>query len=200
MIEPTCTEEGYTEEICSLCGDCYEFDYTEALGHENGRIVGKVGASKAGQGYTVYSCIRCGIDLMDDYTDFQPTEEQVYHDIMALKEVYKQGAEWTNDNYYKWKGGIWSGGYGCAGFAFLLSDEAFGYLPARQHTDFSNIKAGDIIRINNDTHSVIVLKVNENGEIYMAEGNLSGTINWNRCMSYSELQQCGIYVLTRYPE
>lgn len=48
-----------------------------------------------------------------------PTEAQAYTAMMALKDDYPEGMRWTNDNFYEWKGGIYYGGYGCAGFAFL---------------------------------------------------------------------------------
>ena len=38
--------------------------------------------------------------------------------ILAMQEEYPEGMPWTNDNGYAWKGGIFSVGYGCAGFAF----------------------------------------------------------------------------------
>ena len=43
------------------------------------------------------------------------TEDAVYQKMIALKEEYPEGTPWTNDNYYAWNGGIYSGGYGCAG-------------------------------------------------------------------------------------
>ena len=46
--------------------------------------------------------------------------------ILAMQEEYPEGMPWTNDNYYSWSAGVYSGGYGCAGFAFLLSDAGFG--------------------------------------------------------------------------
>ena len=36
VTEATCTEGGYTLYTCSRCGDEYEDDYTEALGHDWG--------------------------------------------------------------------------------------------------------------------------------------------------------------------
>ncbi len=33
VVEPTCIDEGYTEHKCSRCGDTYETDVKEALGH-----------------------------------------------------------------------------------------------------------------------------------------------------------------------
>lgn len=90
-------------------------------------------------------------------------------------------------------------GYGCAGFAFLLSDAAFGDLPARKHKNFSNIKVGDIIRLAYDSHSVIVLKKEADGVI-VAEGNYDDSIHWGRKIPYSEIRATGTYVLTRYPK
>ncbi len=38
VVAPTCTEQGYTKWTCS-CGDTYNTDYTDALGHNAGGIV-----------------------------------------------------------------------------------------------------------------------------------------------------------------
>lgn len=130
---------------------------------------------------------------------FSLDEKSVYENMVALKSKYPTGKKWNNDNYYKWRGGIYSGGYGCAGFAFMLSDAAFGNLKARKHTDFDNIKVGDILRINNDTHSVIVLKIS--GNTYtIAEGNFNNGVYWGRTFSKSDIKKIGNFVLTRYPE
>lgn len=34
VVDPTCTEQGYTKYECSVCGDTYEENQTEALGHQ----------------------------------------------------------------------------------------------------------------------------------------------------------------------
>lgn len=40
---------------------------------------------------------------------------------------YPAGTPWGNNNYYAWShSGLYSGGYGCAGFAFMESDALFG--------------------------------------------------------------------------
>lgn len=125
---------------------------------------------------------------------------QVYKDIIAMKSQYPEGTTWTNDKYYAWKGGVYFGGFGCAGFAFMLSDAAFGNLPARKHTNFSDIKVGDVLRMNNDTHSVIVLEINDDNVI-VAEGNYNNKyVHWGRKVRRSEIQKTGDYVMTRYAE
>lgn len=157
------------------------------------------------QGYTIYTCTRDGCDYSEkaDYTDYNPTEEQVYNDIIALKEIYREGDTWSEgDEYYRtWSGGLFGGADACMGFAIMLSEEAFGYLPARKHTDFSNIKVRDIVSLYNNGHAAIVIEVTEDGGVYTAEGNVgAGTITWKSGYSYLDVEQYFNYVITRYPE
>ncbi|MDE6054684.1 MAG: hypothetical protein K2G55_13180 [Lachnospiraceae bacterium] len=123
--------------------------------------------------------------------------KQIYDIMIAQKAVFPEGMQWTNDNYYGWKGGVYTGGYGCAGFAFAVSDAAFGDARAQKHSDYTNIKVGDILRINHDTHSVIVLEVRENSVI-VAEGNYNSSVHWGREISKDKLVDEGSYILTRY--
>lgn len=125
------------------------------------------------------------------------TDSQIYDTIMAQKAVFPEGMHWTNDNYYGWKGGTYTGGFGCAGFAFAVSDAAFGDTRAQIHKDYSNIKVGDILRVDNDTHSVIVPAVKESSVI-VAEGNYNGTIHWGREIPKTQLVDPSSYIMTRY--
>lgn len=120
--------------------------------------------------------------------------------MIALKAKYPEGTPWTNDNYYDWKGGIYDRGYGCAGFAFILSDAAFGDLPARQFTDFAQLRVGDILRMNNNGHSVVILEIR--GDQYViAEGNYNSSIHWGRIVSKDEVfSSATTYAMTRYPQ
>ncbi len=128
-----------------------------------------------------------------------PTEAEAYARMVALKAQYPEGTTWTNSNYYGWKGGVYTGGYGCVGFAFLLSDAAFGDLPARKLSpvDISMLRAGDILRMNNDSHTVIVLEVRENSVI-LAEGNYNSSVHWGREITAAQVAAAD-YMLTRYP-
>lgn len=125
------------------------------------------------------------------------TASSIYDKIMAQKADYPEGMAWTNDNFYAWKGGIYSGGFGCAAFAFAVSDAAFGDAQAVIHKDYNNIKTGDILRVNHDTHSVIVLEVKPDFVI-AAEGNYNGAIHWGREIPKPELIDEGSYIMTRY--
>lgn len=126
--------------------------------------------------------------------------QSVYEAMIALKDQYPQGMKWNNEDYYGWHGGVYTGGYGCAGFAFLLSDAAFGDLPARVIEDFqfSDIRPGDILRVEGNTHSVIVLAINGN-TLTLAEGNYNNSINWGRTMTANQVVLAD-YLMTRYPE
>ena len=124
-------------------------------------------------------------------------EKAVYQKIIAKRSMFPEGRHWTNADHYIWNGGIFSGGYGCAAFAFCLSDAAFGDAPARMHKDVNNIRVGDLLRTDNDTHMVIVLSVSSNG-LVVAEGNYNCSIHWGRRMSSREVRQTVDYVLTRY--
>lgn len=135
------------------------------------------------------------ISAYDEYFDTQT----VYNKLISMKKDYPEGMTWANDNRYAWKGGIYSAGYGCAGFAFLMSDSIFGNFRARKHTDISRVKVGDILRLDYDAHSVIVLK-KEGSIVTVAEGNYNSSIHWGRKIDLSG-SSCGFtYVLTRYPK
>lgn len=128
------------------------------------------------------------------------SEESVRAAMLAMEKQYPEGTPFDNGNYYAWKGGIFSGGYGCAGFAFMLSDAAFGSLPARKYYDYSKIRVGDILRLNNDSHSVIVLYVNADS-VTVAEGNYNRKVHWRREISMSTIRNGQTaYAMTRYPE
>ena len=138
-----------------------------------------------------------GLSAADTADTVGTEESRVYEIIMAQKAVFPEGLHWTNDNYYGWKGGTYTGGFGCAGFAFAVSDAAFGDVRATIHRDFSNIRVGDILRVENDTHSVIVLEVRENSVI-VAEGNYNSSIHWGREIPKARLIDASSYIMTRY--
>ena len=144
-----------------------------------------------------------------------PTYQEAYEAMNALKETYPEGMEWTNftpygsngklGDSYTWKGGYIYGankGVGCAAFAFILSDAAFGSLPARAidggSFTFEDVKVGDILRVNGNSHSVIVLQKSAGGVI-VAEANYNSSVHWGRVLSESEVLSAN-YMITRYPE
>ena len=124
-------------------------------------------------------------------------EKEVYKQIMAMKSIYKEGQSWGAKVFYEWDGGIFAGGLGCAAFVFMLSDIAFGTRPARIHENKNNIMVGDCLRVNNDSHFVIVLQKTSTG-VVVAEGNYGAKVHWGRTISWNELGKTLDYVVTRY--
>lgn len=132
--------------------------------------------------------------------DLSPTA--VYEKITSLESEYPSKTPWNNSYSYSPITGYYSTAYGCAGFAHMLSDEAFNNLPERKIYSFDEIRVGDILRINMDTHSVIVLGI-EGDTITIAEGNMNSSVLWGRTLSHSSLKSKyheSEYVLTRYPQ
>lgn len=144
-----------------------------------------------------------------------PTYQEAYEKMAALKSTYPEGTAWTNftpygrdgdkGSDYVWKGGKIKGadrGVGCAAFAFILSDEAFGALPARAVDrggfQFDDVKVGDILRVNNNSHFVIILQKSAGG-VTVAEGNYNKSVHWGRALSKAEVEGAD-FIITRYPE
>ena len=100
-------------------------------------------------------------EVLSSKTISAPTEKQAYDRMIALKNQYPEGTSWTNSNGYFWQGAPIQG-YGCAAFAFMLSDAAFGDRSAYRFDtiNYDALKVGDILRMNNDSHSVIILEKN----------------------------------------
>lgn len=142
-----------------------------------------------------------------------PTQSQAYQAMIAFKsqDQFKEGDTWTNDVPYSGTGYRWNGGplnganisaVGCVAFAFILSDAAFGSMQAGMYAKgkfkFEDIKVGDILRVNNDAHTVIVLEVNDAG-VVVAEGNYNGKVHWGRAISKEMVMSDTNHYITRYP-
>ncbi len=124
---------------------------------------------------------------------------KVYKKLIAMKDRYPEGKHWTNDNSYLWHAfpNVEFHAFGCAAFASIMSDAAFGKKTLPQQIDNpspSKVRVGDILRMNADTHSVIVLKVESDGFI-IAEGNYNSSIHWGRKVYKDEHID---YLYTRY--
>ena len=56
LVEPTCTEGGFTTYTCTVCGDSYVFDETAALGHD----------------WKALNCTRCSAVRENPFSDTDP--------------------------------------------------------------------------------------------------------------------------------
>ena len=171
------------------------------------KTVKKVAATKNKKGYTVYKCDECSKTYRET-TVYDPKESQVRSDLMAMKKKYPEGTRWTINYHYTWGpekyyAGMTCVGYGCVGFAFKMSDAAYGkYNKSRKISGknwYKKIRVGDIIRVENNSHSVVVLKRNKNS-ITVVEGAYNNSVHWGRKISMSEIKKKGSYLITRYPK
>ena len=122
-------------------------------------------------------------------------DNQVYNKIMAMKAKYPQGMAWTDNNYDR-PGGS---NTGCYAFSMILMNNAFGdKRDERKYTNFNEIRIGDMVRVNKNTHSMTVI-AKDNNQFTFAEGNWGGKINWGRTMTIAELKDSFDYGLTSYP-
>ena len=60
VTEPTCTEQGYTSHICTVCGRTYIDEYTDPLGHNFGEWLTDVEPTCIAEGRQYRVCDRCG--------------------------------------------------------------------------------------------------------------------------------------------
>ncbi len=60
IVEPTCTERGYTKYTCEKCGNSYNADYEKALGHNFGEWKEIKPATEEEDGLKERTCARCG--------------------------------------------------------------------------------------------------------------------------------------------
>ena len=67
VVKPTCTEDGYTEHKCSVCGDTYRDSKTNKLGHDYKETVVEPTCTEGG--YTEHKCSRCGDTYRDSKTN-----------------------------------------------------------------------------------------------------------------------------------
>lgn len=132
------------------------------------------------------------------------TEENVYNIIIGLKSQYPDRTPYDNDQYYD-SNALFERGYGCHGFALICSDAAFGNLPiSAKHSNFDLIKVGDFLRVDHDTHTVVVLQKMASSVI-VAEANMhfnndpQGVVYWGREITRAALEAGNYVVNTRYP-
>lgn len=137
--------------------------------------------------------------VLTAFASSEPSEQSVYAAMTGLQSKYPEGMSFTNAVSYRWDAGRMNC-YGCAAFAAILSDAAFGSLPVQKYRDASRIRVGDVLRVNGDSHSVIVLET-KSDSVTVAEGNYGGRVHWGRSIAKSEFtRDSAFYGLTRYTD
>ena len=175
-------------------------------------VIPSVVASTIGDGKTFYQTAKgCYIlcKCFGETEQIQPapstdpySPENISATLLAYKNVYPEGMRWTgNENVYYWDSSILGYGlygYDCVAFAMILSDGVFGHNPVIEYKEPGLIRTGDILRISNDSHSVIVTGVNADGSVRIAEGNYNKSVHWDRVLSKEYLDKNFSYGWTRY--
>ena len=86
VTEPNCTEMGYTTYTCSVCGDSYVGNYTDALEHTYTAVVTKEPTCTE-EGVKTFTCSECG----KSYTEAIPTVAHSYEAVVTAPTCDKMG-------------------------------------------------------------------------------------------------------------
>ena len=207
-VAPTCESQGYTVYTCD-CGSAYTGSYVNATGHNYKTET--VAATTESQGYDIHTCKSCGDSYKDNYTDKlvenKPsgpihTNSSVYNTLIGFKSKYPEGMAFDNSVGYSWmtSNGVYYADSGCAAFASELSHTAFGTKDFVKLYDITinDVRVGDILRINGNSHSVIVLEVYAD-YVVIAEANYGGTVHWGRTLTASLVANAS-YLISRYAD
>lgn len=136
--------------------------------------------------------------------DSTPSQAWVAQIILSFQEEYPDGSLWSGEASYAWKGGIDDNGSGDRTFLFMVSDAAFGSLPARvlEPVAFDSLQPGDILLTQRNNHSVLIIDILEDHVTVVEESvdrHGDTRVYWGRTLSKESVEE-GISVLTRYPE
>ncbi len=92
VVDPTCTEDGFTTYTCSVCGDSYTDNVISATGHTHITVI--VAPTCEDDGYTHHTCADCDYDVKDSYVP------ATGHNETELVEA--QNATCTENGYKKY--------------------------------------------------------------------------------------------------
>jgi hypothetical protein len=145
-----------------------------------------------------------GIDVSTLFDEYDDTDDELYVDgntedveltledvtaiLKDLEEVYPTGMVWTNDTYYKCKGkGYATGGFGCAAFAYMISDLLYGNADYHKSSDLNDLQPFDVVELYHGKHTVFVISVNDNDTVTVAEANVSNMVRWGAEYSVDDI-------------
>ena len=117
--------------------------------------------------------------------------------ILAYKEQYPTGSKWGADDYYLWRANsVYRGGYGCAGFAYMLSDAIYGDVWATKIEGNDDIAKYDCIELWGNKHTAFVLDYDPTADrIIVVEANVNdsgdvvsgGKVKWGTVYHKSDV-------------
>ena len=68
VLNPSCTEDGYTLHECTKCDYSYKDSYVKDLGHDYTNGVTVTNPGPATEGFTLHECSKCDYSYKDNYT------------------------------------------------------------------------------------------------------------------------------------
>ncbi len=188
-------------------------NFTTSLGEHNNLVA----AGWRGEGISWYACAK-GYSTSKPAADTSTvssvannggfTDDEVTNKLLELKASYPEGMAWGSGNSYttvrsyaKDANNTSSAvrytltGGGCSAIAYMAQDHVYGsdrVYVIDSTFDWSAIRPGDHIRMEHDTHSVVVLTKSADS-ITVFEGNYNTSIHWGRTPSRSQVQSSFAY-------
>ena len=158
--------------------------------------------------------IMASVSILTSLAQTPLNETDVYNRIMERQsmEGYTEGTPWDNSHTY-WNtveyDGYPAGCYGAGGcFAFMMDmmEYASNYeYPIRvikgTYDNLPKLHIGDGVRVNNNSHSVLIIGINEDGHtVTVAEGNFNSSVHWGRVIDLADPNNGFTYLSTFWPE
>ena len=158
--------------------------------------------------------IMASVSILTSLAQTPLNETDVYNRIMERQYVegYTEGTPWDNSHTY-WNtveyDGYPAGCYGAGGcFAFMMDmmEYASNYeYPIRvikgTYDNLPKLHIGDGVRVNNNSHSVLIIGINEDGHtVTVAEGNFNSSVHWGRVIDLADPNNGFTYLSTFWPE
>ena len=158
--------------------------------------------------------IMASVSILTSLAQTPLNETDVYNRIMERQSVegYTEGTPWDNSHTY-WNtveyDGYPAGCYGAGGcFAFMMDmmEYASNYeYPIRvingTYDNLPKLHIGDGVRVNNNSHSVLIIGINEDGHtVTVAEGNFNSSVHWGRVIDLADPNNGFTYLSTFWPE
>ena len=158
--------------------------------------------------------IMASVSILTSLAQTPLNETDVYNRIMERQYMagYTEGTPWDNSHIY-WNtveyDGYPAGCYGAGGcFAFMMDmmEYASNYeYPIRvingTYDNLPKLHIGDGVRVNNNSHSVLIIGINEDGHtVTVAEGNFNSSVHWGRVIDLADPNNGFTYLSTFWPE
>ncbi len=158
VVDPTCTEVGYTLHTCTLCGASYKDQFVEALGHRTGVFTVTVEPGCEHEGLREAVCSECGEKVVETIaalghtsgdwivdeeatefeTGYKHKECTVCGEVSVATEIPAIGHTW-GEIQYKEAPDCEHGAYGYRTCLTCGDSEEVGYVPARGHSYVSEV-------------------------------------------------------------